>query len=63
VRDAGVEYALVDGFAITAHGFNRFSEDIDIRLLGADRAADAGIDTRRAAAQRTSAVRRRQAGL
>jgi hypothetical protein len=24
------EYALVDGYAIAAHGFNRFSEDIDI---------------------------------
>ena len=27
---AGVEYALVGGYAIAAHGFNRFSEDIDI---------------------------------
>ena len=27
---AGVEYALVGGYAISAHGFNRFSEDIDI---------------------------------
>ena len=26
----GVEYALVGGYAIAAHGFNRFSEDIDI---------------------------------
>jgi hypothetical protein len=26
----GAEYALVDGYAIAAHGFNRFSEDIDI---------------------------------
>ena len=30
LRDAGVEYALVGGYAIAAHGFNRFSEDIDI---------------------------------
>lgn len=28
--EAGAEYALVGGFAIAAHGFNRFSEDIDI---------------------------------
>jgi hypothetical protein len=26
----GTEYALVGGYAIAAHGFNRFSEDIDI---------------------------------
>jgi hypothetical protein len=26
----GAEYALVGGYAIAAHGFNRFSEDIDI---------------------------------
>ena len=26
----GVDYALVGGFAIAAHGFNRFTEDIDI---------------------------------
>lgn len=30
LNDAGVEYALVGGYAIAAHGFNRFSEDIDI---------------------------------
>ena len=28
--EAGVDYALVGGYAIAAHGFNRFSEDIDI---------------------------------
>lgn len=28
--EAGVEYALVGGYAIAAHGFNRFSEDIDV---------------------------------
>jgi hypothetical protein len=28
--DANVEYALVGGYAIAAHGFNRVSEDIDI---------------------------------
>lgn len=28
--EAEVEYALVGGYAIAAHGFNRFSEDIDI---------------------------------
>lgn len=27
---AGVEYALVGGYALAAHGFNRFTEDIDI---------------------------------
>lgn len=30
LTQAGVEYALVGGYAIAAHGFNRFSEDIDI---------------------------------
>ncbi len=28
--EAGVEYALVGGYAIAAHGFNRFTEDIDL---------------------------------
>jgi len=27
---AGVQYALIGGYAIAAHGYNRFSEDIDI---------------------------------
>jgi hypothetical protein len=27
---AGVEYALIGGYAVAAHGFNRFSEDIDV---------------------------------
>jgi hypothetical protein len=30
LEEAGVEYALVGGYAIAAHGFNRFSEDIGI---------------------------------
>lgn len=30
LNDAGVDYALVGGYAIAAHGFNRASEDIDI---------------------------------
>jgi Nucleotidyl transferase AbiEii toxin, Type IV TA system len=30
LSEAGSEYALVGGYAIAAHGFNRFSEDIDI---------------------------------
>lgn len=30
LNEAGVEYALVGGYAIAAHGFNRFSEDVDI---------------------------------
>src|SRR5438477_461738 len=30
LSEAGVEYALVGGYAIAAHGFNRFSEDVDI---------------------------------
>ena len=29
LNDAGAAYALVDGYAIAVHGFNRFSEDID----------------------------------
>ncbi|HEU4617926.1 MAG TPA: nucleotidyl transferase AbiEii/AbiGii toxin family protein [Gammaproteobacteria bacterium] len=28
--EAGAEYALVGGYALGAHGFNRFTEDIDI---------------------------------
>ena len=28
--EAGVAYALVGGYAVAAHGFNRFSEDIDL---------------------------------
>lgn len=28
--DAGVEYALVGAYALAAHGFSRFSEDIDV---------------------------------
>ena len=30
LTDAGAAFALVGGYAIAAHGFNRFSEDIDI---------------------------------
>lgn len=30
LNEAGVEYALVGGYAISAHGFNRLTEDIDI---------------------------------
>lgn len=30
LEDARVEYALVGGYALGAHGFNRFTEDIDI---------------------------------
>jgi len=30
LNEAGVEYALVGGYAIAAHGFNRLTEDIDI---------------------------------
>ena len=30
LEQAKVEYALVGGYAIAAHGFNRLSEDIDI---------------------------------
>jgi hypothetical protein len=28
--EAGVEYALVGGYALGVHGFNRFTEDIDL---------------------------------
>ncbi len=28
--EAGVDYALVGGYALGAHGYNRFTEDIDI---------------------------------
>jgi hypothetical protein len=30
LNEAGAEYALVGAYAIAAHGFSRFSEDIDI---------------------------------
>jgi hypothetical protein len=30
LREAGVAYALIGGYAIAAHGYNRFSEDVDI---------------------------------
>lgn len=30
LEDEGVEYALVGGYALGVHGFNRFTEDIDI---------------------------------
>ncbi len=30
LHSEGVEYALVGGYAIAAHGFNRFSEDVDL---------------------------------
>jgi hypothetical protein len=30
LEEAGAEYALVGGYAIAAHGFNRFTEDIDV---------------------------------
>ena len=28
--DAGAQYALVGGYAVARHGFNRFTEDIDV---------------------------------
>ncbi len=30
LHEAGVQYALVGGYALAAHGFSRFTEDIDI---------------------------------
>jgi hypothetical protein len=30
LNEANVEYALVGGYAIAVHGFNRQSEDIDL---------------------------------
>jgi Nucleotidyl transferase AbiEii toxin, Type IV TA system len=30
LEESGAEYALVGGYALAAHGFNRFSEDIDL---------------------------------
>jgi hypothetical protein len=30
LREEGAEYALIGGYAIAAHGYNRFSEDIDL---------------------------------
>jgi hypothetical protein len=30
LADEGVDYALIGGYALAAHGFNRFSEDLDL---------------------------------
>jgi hypothetical protein len=30
LNEAGAEYALVGGYAVAAHGYNRFTEDIDL---------------------------------
>lgn len=30
LEEEGVEYALIGGYAIAAHGYVRFSEDVDI---------------------------------
>lgn len=30
LEETGAEYALVGGYALAAHGFNRFTEDIDL---------------------------------
>jgi hypothetical protein len=30
LAEAGASYALIGGYALAAHGFNRFSEDIDL---------------------------------
>lgn len=30
LEDTGAEYALVGGYALAVHGFNRFTEDIDL---------------------------------
>ncbi len=30
LNDQGTRYALIGGYAIAAHGYNRFSEDLDI---------------------------------
>ncbi len=32
LREAGVEYALIGGMALVAHGYRRFTDDIDILL-------------------------------
>ena len=29
-EESGVEYALLGGYALAAHGLNRFTEDVDI---------------------------------
>ena len=35
LNEAGVEYLLIGGYAIFAHGFNRQSDDIDLSLITA----------------------------
>ncbi|HZF26375.1 MAG TPA: hypothetical protein VEZ88_08940 [Steroidobacteraceae bacterium] len=30
MEETGAEYALVGGYAVAAHGFNRFTEDVDV---------------------------------
>ena len=32
LSDVGASYALIGGYALAAHGFNRFSEDIDLLI-------------------------------
>jgi hypothetical protein len=32
LNEAGLEYALIDGMALTAYGFRRFTEDVDLLM-------------------------------
>ena len=32
LREEGIEYALIDGMALVAHGVPRFTEDVDLLL-------------------------------
>jgi hypothetical protein len=36
LAEAAVEYALIGGYAVAAHGYNRFSEDIDLLVNPAE---------------------------
>lgn len=36
LRDAGIEYAVCGGIAVTVHGYTRFTDDIDILILPTD---------------------------
>lgn len=33
LNEAGGSYALVGGYALAAHGYHRFTEDVDAQLL------------------------------
>jgi hypothetical protein len=47
LRDAGIPFAVVGGFAVIEHGYERFTKDVDLLLRAAD--LGRGMDALRAA--------------